>query len=636
MTGSHCASLGFRTLSWFWLATVFACSDDIGVRGTDGAARDGGTPDTAAVTPETGAVQGGGEVDNPEGAGLDAGGPDGADLDTGGPDDTGLEVGNPDGAGLDAGNPRPVESFACRSLLSDVLMFHPVCLDDEGKLVPWTQAAAPYADVAARAWTALKSATDLPNGKPAYYSSPMFVGTGPDVWAAGNASPHHPAGVLAMFVDSALRYYAYSGDAEVLTTVVLPFADHLLSSGMTEPTDAWASVPYSCSDYLSLTYHGANLTTGSGDGYGYLEPDKVGEVGFAFLLLYEQTGTQRYLDTALACADALVSHQQPGDDVASPWPFRVDAATGQDVRDPYCAQVVGALRLLRELARLGVGDPSAYRKAHDAALDWAMAVPFVNHEWSNYFEDAVEVPLHTNRNQYAPMELARYLLQYPDVTSDAAGKAKALIDWVTSVFTQDFTNYDGAGGFLFEPGIQFGAEAVSEQELDADKMGSHTARFASVLARYYEATGDASARARAFRSFNWASYCASDDGLVTVGPNPREGFWFSDGYGDYIRHFMAGLGSIPEWAPPAENHLVRTSSVVQAITLGAPNLSYTTFDATAEEVLRLAARPASVAVGGRALAPGEGNDTYSVVDVANGGVVVLLRRTGGRVVDITF
>lgn len=35
--------------------------------------------------------------------------------------------------------------------------------------------------------------------------------------------------------------------------------------------------------------------------------------------------------------------------------------------------------------------------------------------------------------------------------------------------------------------------------------------------------------------------------IVNVGPNPREGFWFSDGYGDYIRHFMAGLGSVPEW-----------------------------------------------------------------------------------------
>ena len=124
---------------------------------------------------------------------------------------------------------------------------------------------------------------------------------------------------------------------------------------MTLPTDSWASVPYSCSELLSLDYHGANLTTGSGDGYGFLEPDKVGEVGFAFLQLYEHTGQQRYLDTALACANALVTHQQPGDSVASPWPFRVDAATGQNVLDGYCAQVVGALRLFRELARLGTG-----------------------------------------------------------------------------------------------------------------------------------------------------------------------------------------------------------------------------------------------------------------------------------------
>jgi len=30
---------------------------------------------------------------------------------------------------------------------------------------------------------------------------------------------------------------------------------------------------------------------------------------------------------------------------------------------------------------------------------------------------------------------------------------------------------------------------------------------------------------------------------------PWPGSWFSDGYGDYIRHFMEGLAAVPEWAP---------------------------------------------------------------------------------------
>jgi hypothetical protein len=99
-----------------------------------------------------------------------------------------------------------------------------------------------------------------------------------------------------------------------------------------------------------------------------------------------------------------------------------------------------------------------------------------------------------------------------------------------------------------EKGLQWGAITISEQVEYRYKMGSHTARFASVLALWYERTGDEAAREKAFRSFNWASYMCDRRGVVRVGPT-EQSFWFSDGYGDYIRHFMAGLSSVPEWAP---------------------------------------------------------------------------------------
>jgi hypothetical protein len=528
---------------------------------------------------------------------------------------------------------RAVESFTCTETLDETLVFHPVCVDEEAKIVPWTQEPTPYADVASRAWDALRAVPNLDNGKPTYYSSALFAGVEPDVWAPGKGLPHHPAGVLAMFVDSALAYYSYTGDERPLTEVVLPFADHMLENGLTEATDAWASVPYSCGDFLSLTYHGSTRTDQSGDGYGYLEPDKVAEVGMAFLMLYQYGGEQRYLDTALASADALVARRQPGSEAESPWPFRVDAATGEDVLDPYCAHLAGALRLFSELARLELGDAEAYRAAHDASLAWSLDVPYVNDDWSNYFEDVADTPLQ-NRNQYAPLELARYLLQHPDVTSDAVAKAKDLVDWVVDVFAQDFTNDDGLGGMIFEPGMQFGAEAISEQELDTAKMGSHTARYASILALYYELTGDLSARERAFRSFNWATYCESEDGIVNVGPNPREGFWFSDGYGDYIRHFMAGLGAIPEWVAPDSNHLVRSTSVVQSVAATASTLSYTTFDAAADDVLRLTSRVKLVEVDGAVAKRGAGDDEYTEEAVESGGVVVRLRRRSGASVRV--
>ena len=59
---------------------------------------------------------------------------------------------------------------------------------------------------------------------------------------------------------------------------------------------------------------------------------------------------------------------------------------------------------------------------------------------------------------------------------------------------------------VFEAGNQWGAEVISEQETDLAKMGSHTSRYASVLAALYDKTKEPALRERAYRSFNWATY----------------------------------------------------------------------------------------------------------------------------------
>ena len=46
---------------------------------------------------------------------------------------------------------------------------------------------------------------------------------------------------------------------------------------------------------------------------GFLEPDKVGELGCAYLQFYEFTLEKKYLQAALHCADALAAHVRPGD-----------------------------------------------------------------------------------------------------------------------------------------------------------------------------------------------------------------------------------------------------------------------------------------------------------------------------------
>jgi hypothetical protein len=500
----------------------------------------------------------------------------------------------------------------------------PVLLDASGKILAWSKQDSPYAHVARLAWDALKRAPNQENGRPAFYAHSRFQ---PDTWEGVNW-PHNPAGLYAMLIDSALLWYAFSGDAEVVA-LVRKLADHQLAHGTTPDDFAWASVPYASGEPGSLEYYGANDEwcehCGRGDGLGVLEPDKVGELGTGYLRLFEATGDEHYKLAAIDCADALAKHAREGDEKRSPWPFRVNAKSNA-VREEYTADVLPAIMLFDELVRLGYGQADRYRDARKLAWDWLMEYPIKNNFWSAYFED---IPIfedpEDNPNQYVPMQTAKYLLEHPELDAEWSEHTERILKWVEETFGQDANN---------ERGLQFGARVLSEQRADMAKMASHTARFAAMNALWFEKTGEALAKERAFRSFNWATYMCNEQGVVVVGEDKNEGWWFSDGYGDYIRHFLVGMAAVPEWAPSNEDHLLRSTSIVRNIAYAPSSITYDTFDARGVEVLRLRSRPVRVRAGRADLVEraDRGADGYDVQPIANGGFVVRIRRSASPVV----
>lgn len=517
---------------------------------------------------------------------------------------------------------------------SEQLMWHEVRLDGQGKLICWIDSTAPYGSIVSNAWQAFKNIPVQPDGYRTYFTYPTFYGpNNPDHPPySGRPWVHHPAGLFAMLTDSAALYHGYSGDTVVMDRA-REMLDHMLAHGTTSVTDAWASVPYSCANAGDLEYRGADdriycdqenhTPCGRGDGVGFLEPDKVGELGSAYLLFYEVTLERKYLQAALACADALARQVRPGDQSHSPWPFRVDAKTGRNIREEYCANVLGPVRLFDELIRLNLGATDNYRKARALAWTWLLNYPVKNRVWSQYFEDVLIYPdYRTNVNQYVPLETARYLLMHPELDPQGKAKAKEILDWVAGFFAADSVTMGG----IPEKGRQYGAEVLSEQVNDMDKMSSHTARFASVMALWFELTGDPDAKERAWRSFNWASYSSRTNGLVKTSVDEGTGYWFSDGYGDYMRHFQRGMASVPEWAPPDEDHLLGSSSVIRSIRYGENEIAYRTFDDRSREVLRLKRAPAKVTAGSKSLervkvlAPGR--EGFSVDPATPGGCVV--------------
>lgn len=494
---------------------------------------------------------------------------------------------------------------------------HTVVLDGSGKIIPWTTNPGDGYDTAVNlSWNYLINSVprDNTNGQPGYMShSYMNPNTQELVgW------PHNPAGLYSMLIESGYKYYAYSGNTAVMN-IAQNVANRQLQSGMTKPTDNWASVPYSSGDSGSLTYQGASYgnSTGVGDGVGVMQPDKVGEMGLGFLRLYQYSGNTTYRDAAINAANALASHVRTGDASHSPWPFRVVAATGA-IKEEYCANIIAPIELLDEMNRLGLGDTASYQTARTTAWNWMMNFPIKNNVWAQYFEDvAIQSNYANNLNQYNAMMTARYLLQHPETDPQWETHVRGLISWVEANFGV----------------MDSGAMTIKEQQAFWYPMGSHTSRYASVNALLYEKTGDTAAKEKAYRSLNWATYMARSNGVVIDGPQVGNQ-WFTDGYGDYVRHFMTSMGAVPEWAPASQTHMVESTSIVKSIAYSAGGVSYTTSDGASDETFKLAYTPAGVSVDGVALEqrsdltqPGW---TY---DSANG--VLKVRHDSGTSVQIT-
>jgi hypothetical protein len=115
---------------------------------------------------------------------------------------------------------------------------------------------------------------------------------------------------------------------------------------------------------------------------------------------------------------------------------------------------------------------------------------------------------------------------------------------------------------------------------------------------YAERTGDSQAREDAFRSMNYATYFARSDGRIACcGEDYHAPYWFSDGYADYLRHFIWTMGALPDLAPMGEDHILRSSSVIQKVSYRSGRVSYKTFDTEGIAVLRLTFKPTRIMAG---------------------------------------
>ncbi len=512
---------------------------------------------------------------------------------------------------------KPVTTIDAQSIAG-----RPVQLDAGGKLLPWPMATSTgysYEGYFESQWTIL---WDQYNRQRLHYYYCCFDFDRTTFEMMPDPHWANSTGYLrAMMVGFLERLYAYNGDARTIE-FLQSFVDYELNHGLTPEGYAWSQVPYASANPGAERYSGwSNL------GEDYVEPHVVGEDGFGYLRLYELTGNTKYLRAAIRCADALVKNWTPGDEAHSPWPVRLYARDGKapgGAMGPYSANVVEPIMLFDELMRLGQGNVTEYGRVRSAVWEWFKKYPLAKNVWVGYFEDTV--PSMGNMNQVIPLEFARYVLLHPDKDPDWKEHARGVIEWVKT--TPKWAKYIVHGATITNEqgnGVNF---CCNEPNQCCD---DHTARLAAVEALYYAKTGDVAYRDAAYRSFNWVTYF---QGLPGGAHSPFAGqWWFTDEFADGPRRMMDSFYAVPEWAPEDASHILGSTSVVTKVKYMQSAVTYSTFDANAEEVLRVDFKPEFVTAGGKALAERKDLDApgYTFDEKTH---VLRIRHDGERDLDV--
>jgi hypothetical protein len=501
--------------------------------------------------------------------------------------------------------------FAAACSAGEKLIYHEIQTDANGQIVPWysPNVGKSYDRVIKLCWNYWKNLPECFPGVKWYLLHRQVIVSSSNPVPTGGHDDGIGGDQIAMAMSSWNLLYAYSGDRSIVDNMVY-MADYWLEHGFSDSNCAWPNLPYPCNPGQHNRWYDGDLVAGK----GILQTDKAGSFGYELVGLHKITGDAKYLGAAVKIADTLAKNIKPGDKASSPLPYRVNAKNGA-ARDGYTSNWVSTIQLFDELVRLDKGDTAAYKSARTTLIEWLKKYPLDNNRWGPFFED---IPMWSN-TQINAVTLAWYILEQQDKWGPMwKADARKILDWAEKTFThRDWEKY--------------GVIAIGEQSVYNAPGNSHTSRQASVELIYCEKTGDLSRKAAAIRQLNWATYMVDNDGKNRY---PNNEVWLTDGYGDYVRHYLRAMAAWPELAPEDEDHLLKTSSVIRDVSYKAGEIRYTAFDATGCEVLRLTFKPGKVTVGGKAIDERKdaGDEGWVWQAMEKGGVLTVKRNKATEVV----
>jgi hypothetical protein len=503
-------------------------------------------------------------------------------------------------------------------LVSDTIQYHAVRVSKaDGSILPWYSAnkGESYDTVLMLVWNFWKNMETDSNGLKYYMNH--------QVWKPEHDMRGLGGDQINMALSSWALLYAYTGCPEIIENMRY-IADTFLERSLSGPDDKWPYIPYP----YNTDVHSGRYDGDMRNGKGITQPDKAGSFGYELINLYKITSEKKYLEAAIRIAGTLADHVEKGDDKRSPLPFRVNAKTGEAgllfsndgsgrrVESAlYTSNWTGTIMLFEELMTLDPGKKELYGKGFNTFVEWMKAYPLMTNKWGPFFED---VPGWSDTQTNA-VTFAMFIMNHRELFPSWKDEVKGIIDWT----------YRELGNHEYE---KYKVTVMNEQTVYRVPGNSHSSRQASVELIYISLSGDTTYQTNAIRTLNWATYTVAADGRNRY---IRDDIWLTDGYGDYVRHYLRAMAAIPELAPTGKNRFLGTTSLVITIHYRPEKITYSTYS-SATDILRLTEKPERITCYGTEMEEiTEGNrEGYSWKPLQTGGVLQIMH--SGKNIDISF
>jgi len=514
----------------------------------------------------------------------------------------------------------------------ELLIYHNIQTDKDGNITPWYNAdpAISYDHNLRTIWGFWFNMRRDMNGLPYYMNH--------QVWNGNFDDPRGIGGDQFMMAISSWRLlYAYTGDENVKENACF-LAGYYLTHGLSPGNCKYPEIPF---PYNTLVYSGVY----DGDmrnGKDVAQLDKAGSLGLELIHLYKIKNDPIFLDAAVKIASTLADNVKTGDADHSPLSFKVNVYTGKtvllnmtgkpyhNVKDTACytSNLTPTLQMFDELIELKKGNVAAYKTGFDKILAWIKKYPVQDNKWGPFFEDVGE----WSETQINAMTCARYMMEHPQYFPEWKTQVKSIINWVHINFANDKWK-------------KYGVIVTNEQSVYPVPGNSHSARQAADELLYCYLSGDTSLYTNAVHELNWATYAVDVDGKNCF---PTDEPWLTDGYGDYIRHYLRAMAIYPFLAP-GEDHILSTTSVVQQVDYkgflkkfiylnfdkvdtNKVSLFYRTFDKQGTEIIRMKAKPSAVLLNDRPMKEINADEGYTWNALDKGGVLKVRRKNGDKVI----